>query len=120
MWNVIITLTSVGYGEFYPKTLFGRMIGILICFWGVFIVSFFVVTVTQLLKFEGGEEKSYELLLKLAHKQELKKRAIAVLQSSFIHRNAKMNFPEDEGYILSQFRNFRSTMLAFQQTVKLV
>lgn len=46
MWNVIITLTSVGYGDFFPKTFWGRIVGIIICFWGVFIVSFFVVTIT--------------------------------------------------------------------------
>ena len=79
MWNVIITLTSVGYGEFFPKTFWGRIVGIIICFWGVFIVSFFVVTITQLLLFTGGEDKSYNLLVKLHHKQELKKRAIGVL-----------------------------------------
>jgi hypothetical protein len=101
MWNVIITLTSVGYGEFFAKTFWGRIVGIIICFWGVFIVSFFVVTITQLLLFTGGEDKSYNLLLKLHHKHELKKKAIDVLQSSFIHRNAKMNFPDNERLILA-------------------
>jgi hypothetical protein len=69
MWNVIITLTSVGYGEFFPKTFYGRIVGILICFYGVFIVSFFVVTVSSLLMFTPSEEKSYELLLRLFYKQ---------------------------------------------------
>ena len=79
MWNVIITLTSVGYGELYPKTFFGRIVGIIICFWGVFIVSFFVVTVTNMLNFTGSEEKAYHLLLKLFYKLELKKGAVGVL-----------------------------------------
>jgi hypothetical protein len=114
MWNVIITLTSVGYGEFFPKTFWGRIVGIIICFWGVFIVSFFVVTITQLLLFTGGEDKSYNLLLKLHHKGELKKLAVGVLQSAYLHRNAKINFPDSEMYIMAQFRNFRSHMLAFQ------
>lgn len=73
MWNVIITLTSVGYGELFPKTFFGRIVGIIICFWGVFIVSFFVVTVTNMLNFSGSEEKSYNLLLRLYYKLELKR-----------------------------------------------
>jgi len=79
MWNVIITLTSVGYGELYPKTFFGRIVGIIICFWGVFIVSFFVVTVTNMLNFSSSEEKAYNLLLRLFYKMELKKGAIGVL-----------------------------------------
>jgi hypothetical protein len=40
VWNIIITLTTVGYGDLYPKTIFGRVVGIIVCFWGMFIVSF--------------------------------------------------------------------------------
>ena len=68
MWNVIITLSSVGYGELYPKTFFGRIVGVIICFWGIFIVSFFVVTVTSMLDFSETEERSYKLLLRLYYK----------------------------------------------------
>lgn len=68
MWNVIITLTSVGYGDIYPKSLFGRITGVLISFWGVFITSFFVVTVTNMLMFSPSEEKAYNLLLRLYYK----------------------------------------------------
>ena len=113
MWNVIITLTSVGYGELFPKTFWGRIVGIIISFWGVFIVSFFVVTITQLLMFTGGEDKSYNVLLKLSAKQELKKKAIGVLQSAYIHRNAQESHPDDKEFIMSKFRNFRSHMLTF-------
>ena len=120
MWNVIITLTSVGYGEFYPKTFYGRIVGIIICFWGVFIVSFFVVTVTNMLNFSSSEEKAYNLLLRLFYKTELKKGAIGVLQSAFAHRNAKIDDPNNTELILSLFRNFRSHMLSFQNTARTV
>ena len=75
MWNVIITLTTVGYGDLYPKTLMGRIVGVVIAFWGVFIVSFFVVTLNNMLTFSPNEEKSYNLLLRLYYKQELKLKA---------------------------------------------
>ena len=78
MWNVIITSSSVGYGELYPKTFFGRIVGVVICFWGIFTVSFFVVVVTQILDFSESEQKSYNLLLRLYHKSELKRDAVAV------------------------------------------
>ena len=79
MWNTVITLTSAGYGELYPKTFFGRIVGVVICFWGVLIISFFVVTVTNMLNFTASEEKAYSLLMKLYYKTELKRMAIRVL-----------------------------------------
>ena len=101
MWNVIITLSSVGYGELYPKTFFGRIVGVVICFWGIFIVSFFVVTVTSMLDFSETEEKSYDLLIRLYYKGQLKKEAVDVLSSAFVHRNAKINSPDNSSMILS-------------------
>jgi Ion channel len=62
MWNVIITLTTTGFGDIYPKSFFGRVIGLIICFWGTFMVSFFVVTVNNMLTFSPSEEKSFNLL----------------------------------------------------------
>ncbi len=51
IWCVLITMTTVGYGDFFPISNLGRIIGILACLWGVFIVSIFVVTLTNLLEF---------------------------------------------------------------------
>lgn len=65
IWNMIITMTSVGYGDIYPKTFFGRIVGVTICFWGVLILSFFVVTVTNILSFSINEEKAFKVLCQL-------------------------------------------------------
>ena len=59
MWCIIITMTTVGYGDYYPVSNLGRFIGIIACFWGVFIVSIFVVTLTNLLEFTKQEERSF-------------------------------------------------------------
>lgn len=72
MWNVIITLSTVGYGELYPKTLIGRFIGILICFYGATILSLLVVTITDCLEFSKNEDKSFSLLINLHYKKMLK------------------------------------------------
>ena len=76
MWNVIITLSTVGYGEMYPKTFFGRIVGVIVCLWGVFILSLFVVTITNSLEFSNNEDKSFSLLVNLLYKKQLKIEAI--------------------------------------------
>ena len=113
MWNVIITLTTTGYGELYPKSNFGRMCGIAVCFWGTFMVSFFVVTVSNLLTYSASEEKSYTLLLRLHYKEVLKKCAVNVLNDAFKQHLVKIRYPNDEGKKLSALRNYRGSKLTF-------
>ena len=47
MWNIIITMTTVGYGDFFPRTDLGRLIIFLVCICGIFILSMMVVTLTN-------------------------------------------------------------------------
>jgi Ion channel len=114
---VIVTLATVGYGDFYLKTHLGRILGLVVCFWGTFVVSYFVVTVTNMLTFAPPEEKSYTLLLRLHYKEELKRYAVNVLTSAFRHRDARLKKPDNEYANLKALRKFRGNMLQFQQAV---
>lgn len=38
-WFVIITMTTVGYGDYYPRTSMGRMLNLFISLYGICIVS---------------------------------------------------------------------------------
>ena len=51
LWLIVVTMTTVGYGDLYPKSNGGRIIGIMICIWGIFITSYLTVTLTQFLSF---------------------------------------------------------------------
>lgn len=72
VWNVIITLSSVGYGEIYAESFFGRLVAIMICFWGVFFVSTLVVSVSEQLDFSNLEDRAYNLLVRLLLKKKIK------------------------------------------------
>ena len=72
MWTVLVTMTTVGYGDFYIKTLFGRLVGIIVAFWGVFIVSLFVVSLSTMLEFDNAEDKAYMINERLEAKENLK------------------------------------------------
>ncbi|TNV70625.1 hypothetical protein FGO68_gene10361 [Halteria grandinella] len=118
MWMVIITLTTTGFGDLYPKSTFGRLIGLIICFWGTFMVSFFVVTVNNMLTFTPSEEKSFNLLQRLHFKEELKEYAVNVLSSSFRHRNLRLRYEdENQSMVIKALRRFRGKLLSFRQAV---
>jgi hypothetical protein len=96
MWNVIVTLATVGFGEFTLKTSLGRLVGLITAFWGTFIVSYFVVTVTNMLTFASPEEKSYILLQRLHYKEELKEYAVNVLSNAFRHKILELKYKDEE------------------------
>ena len=64
-WLSIITMTTVGYGDFYPRSIFTKVVGVICAFYGVFAVSLFVITLTNYLNMDGAEERSFSLLQKL-------------------------------------------------------
>ncbi len=96
MWLIIVTLTTVGFGDYYLKTVNGRIVGFIACFWGTFVVSYFVVTVTNILTFSAPEEKSYILLQRLHHKERLKEFAANVLSSAFRHKVSQIEAKGNE------------------------
>ena len=46
MWCTIITMATVGYGDYVPQTHVGRIIAVLACIWGNFLISLMVVSLT--------------------------------------------------------------------------
>jgi len=62
MWCIIITMTTVGFGDYYPMTHLGRIIDVLACFWGAFLVSLMVVSLTISSQFTQQERKAYDMI----------------------------------------------------------
>ena len=61
-WMSIITMTTVGYGDFFPKSFYSRLIGLICAFYGVYLVSLFVVVMDNFLIMNSGQERAYDLL----------------------------------------------------------
>lgn len=69
MWLTIETMTTVGFGDFYPYTPFGRVIVLFIVVWGIFIVPIMVVVITNTLQMEKAEKRSLVVLNRLRKSQ---------------------------------------------------
>lgn len=48
VWWAVVTMTTTGYGDFYPVTTAGRIIGSIAMLSGLVLVSFFTATVSSL------------------------------------------------------------------------
>ena len=44
LWCVVITLTTVGYGDFTPGTTYGKLIVMVASIWGTFLISLMIIS----------------------------------------------------------------------------
>jgi len=79
MWNIIITLTTVGYGDYAPKTDLGRLIGIITAFWGIFFLSLFVIALTNTLSLAESDLRAFILLRRLFTRTKLRENAARMI-----------------------------------------
>jgi hypothetical protein len=78
-WVAICTMTTVGYGDVYPRTELGRLTAFGCALFGVVIVSLLVVTFNQILTMDSPESQSYTVLKRLHIKDLIKNSAIRLL-----------------------------------------
>ena len=48
IWWAVVTMTTVGYGDRYPVTTPGRVIGVVLMFSSIVLVSLFTATVSSI------------------------------------------------------------------------
>eukprot|EP01017_Pseudomicrothorax_dubius_P034559 TRINITY_DN4758_c0_g1_i5.p2 TRINITY_DN4758_c0_g1~~TRINITY_DN4758_c0_g1_i5.p2 ORF type:complete len:181 (+),score=36.83 TRINITY_DN4758_c0_g1_i5:921-1463(+) len=91
MWNVVVTMTTVGYGDYYPMTSLGRIVAFFICIWGVFVVSLMVVTLSNFLNMSTPEMKAFNVIERIQIKNDLKQLASKVIKQLVIMRRKSRN-----------------------------
>lgn len=58
-WYMVCTITTVGYGDYYSKNLFGQIITVWAVFTGSFMEAIFVVTLYKSISLDGFEQGAY-------------------------------------------------------------
>jgi voltage-gated potassium channel len=76
VWWAIVTVTTVGYGDFYPSDVEGRLIGIAVMLLGIGFISVLTATIaSQLIQNDTGSDEVLETLRRIeADVAELKTR----------------------------------------------
>lgn len=119
MWYTLITMTTVGYGDYFAQSHMGRFVGIITAFWGVFVVSLFVVSIQNILNYDSPEQKSYNLLKRLETKELMRLHAANMLRAKY---KIKMKRNQQGGSTLSDEafwdRKYREHRTYFKQVSK--
>ena len=85
IWCVFVSMTTVGYGDFFPKTHFGRFLIIFACIVGIYFVSMMMIFLTQKSILTENEQKAYKLITRLKIRNQLKD-----IHSNIIYHGLKM------------------------------
>lgn len=105
MWCIFVSMTTVGYGDFYPKTHLGRFIVIIACVIGTYFVSMMMVFMTQKSILNETEFKAYKLITRLKLRKEIKD-----FQSKMIHHCLKMSIIKKEIKSISSSEQTRKNL----------
>ena len=95
MWNIIITISTVGFGDVYAKSTCGRIIIIGIAFTGIFITALMVTSLINSRAFDPAEQKAYIMENRLKAKDSLLKCAANVFTSTYRLSKLKKEHPDD-------------------------
>ena len=61
-WNMIITMTTIGYGDYYTRSTLARFVIIITGFYGILVTSLLVVAFTNLLEMESSEDDAFNII----------------------------------------------------------
>lgn len=59
VWNCAITMSTIGYGDLFPSTIFGRIVAVMCAIMGGFIFSMIVFTFQSLLELGSRQSEAF-------------------------------------------------------------
>lgn len=83
IWCIIITMTTVGYGDVFPKTQLGRLVSITGAFSAVVLVALSVNAVTERLQLKRNEGKVLDFIFDLKDSAKLRLSMSEVIQNAW-------------------------------------
>lgn len=97
IWEAFITMTTVGYGDFFPRTDRGRIVMVLCAVYGTVGFSLIVVSVTNIMQMSTGELRAYMLLKRVDHKKKMKKVSTTLIGKAVRYTLAKRTNYDEAG-----------------------
>lgn len=79
IWFILVTMTTVGYGDIVPKTNEGKVIATIGCMFGVFTISFLIITITSFCTMNFHDINSFLIIEKTKMNEKRNKKAERVV-----------------------------------------
>jgi ATP-dependent exoDNAse (exonuclease V) beta subunit len=113
MWLIIVTMTTVGYGDISPNTIGGRIVCMISCLGGVFLMGMIICSVTDIFDLEPHEKRILSILSKAENIEEKKK-----LASDVISQYIRILKTQVKGHNYNKIMNTFKIVSPLKKTVK--
>lgn len=122
MWCIIITMSTVGYGDYYATTHLGRIVSVIACFWGTFLISLMVLSLTISSEFTPQESKSFNKIKKDEAEEEVKIKAANAIKFGirlkiFLRKNPSAS-EKKKSKLINKFKSALIEFRAFSMKLK--
>lgn len=120
-WFLMVTMTTVGYGDRYPNTHIGRLIVFFGCLLGALLVSLMVVSLQNTTKLSVGEQRVYNDLIKSEVKQKTQYEAsqyiLCIIKIHMLNQKIRNGKKSEVQYLMMQKFGYLTRMK--QDSIKL-
>lgn len=111
IWNMAITMATVGYGDLYPCTTFGRIFGVIGALWGSFVFSMIVFTFQSMFQLDRNQKQAF---LSIKHTRA----AARVIIACLYYQINKKNHGPGSLAAKKSFRRVAERLQKFNETIK--
>lgn len=83
IWNIIVAMTTVGYGDYYPITSIGRFVVVLSIILGTLITSLTIVALNGITEFRHNEKRAFTILQRIEMRKSLHDACQKIIKYNF-------------------------------------
>jgi potassium intermediate/small conductance calcium-activated channel subfamily N protein 2 len=115
-WNVLVTMTTVGYGDYYPKSVLGRFVVFLVSIIGNIIVALNIDHFQSHTELNDDEKRVLDLIKRFEEKDEIKNLAVSYFKNNFEYVITKRKYfrgeiPNDKNQKKNMIKRARDKFL---------
>ena len=82
LWMMVVTMTTVGYGDYYAVTHLGRITTVIASIVGIFLISLFMVSLQSSSSYDRSQAFAYQIIYRLYHRERAQKAAQDMIGAS--------------------------------------
>lgn len=105
LWFLLQTMTTIGFGEYVPDTLVGRVIAIVLCFAGIFLQSLFTVSLLMFISLVDEHEQKAYAEINLLYAKEKQNNSYNIFFNNFIKYKFRKLIPKRKNDFFNRVQN---------------